>query len=167
MILGFAGFYGANAILHFQFAHMTMDPFAIAITNTVYRAVTMTLMLPVCGGLEKLIFRLLPDTQADQESTAEFDLLEDRFLSNPDVAYEQSMIVMNGMAKKARKNVDRALRLLEDFSPDGYRKVGELEQTLNKYEDKLGSYLIKLTGAGRQRGAGADHQQGAAGNQRF
>ncbi len=148
MILGFAGFYGANAILHFQFAHMTMDPFAIAITNTVYRAVTMTLMLPVCGGLEKLIFRLLPDTQADQESTAEFDLLEDRFLSNPDVAYEQSMIVMNGMAKKARKNVDRALRLLEDFSPDGYRKVGELEQTLNKYEDKLGSYLIKLTGAG-------------------
>ncbi|EOS60296.1 hypothetical protein C815_01539 [Firmicutes bacterium M10-2] len=148
MALGLVGFYGVNTFMHFSFANMVMDPFAIAITNTTYRAVTMALMLPSCKMLERMIFKLVPDQEGDQESTAEFDLLEDRFLSNPDVAYEQSMIVMNGMAKKARKNVDRSLNLLETYTESGYKKVAELEQTLNKYEDKLGSYLIKLTGAG-------------------
>ncbi|HAM30217.1 MAG TPA: Na/Pi cotransporter [Erysipelotrichaceae bacterium] len=148
MIMGLVGFYGLDTFFHFPFADMTMDPFAIAITNTAYRALTMTLMLPACGLLEKLVYRLIPEVQTDEEEKPEFDLLEDRFLSNPDVAYEQSMIVMNGMAKKARKNVDRSLMLIESYSSEGYKKVAELEQTLNKYEDKLGSYLMKLTSAG-------------------
>lgn len=148
MIMGFICFYGLNAFLHFGFTDMVMDPFSIAITNTAYRAISMTVLLPFVPWLKKMMFLAIPSKPEDQEETADFDLLDDRFLSNPQVAYEQSMLVMEGMAKKAKKIVHKSLDLFENYSTENYRKVVELEQTLNKYEDKLGSYLIKLTGTG-------------------
>ena len=53
--------------------------------------------------------------------------------------------VMAGMAKKVRKNVNRALNLLNDFQPDKYEKVQRKEDLIDKYETKLGMYLMKLT----------------------
>lgn len=52
---------------------------------------------------------------------------------------------MAGMAKKVRKNVNRALNLLNDFQPDKYEKVQRKEDLIDKYETKLGMYLMKLT----------------------
>ncbi len=153
-ILALVGFYGFDLVFHFDWMDKTMDPFSIAIMNTAYRAITMSLLLPCVPLLKKLMFIVIPKSEKDEESTAEFDKLEDRFLSNPQVAYEQSMQVMEGMAKKAKKNVLRALNLLDSYSSEGYKKVVELEQTLNKYEDKLGGYLMKLTvsGVGEEQG---------------
>ncbi len=148
MILGALFYYPANAILHLGWDSTIVNPFSIAAINTIYRVLTMTVLLPFYKLIEKSIFAVYPISEEEKESAADFDLLEERFLTNPQVAFEQSMIVMNGMAKNAKKNVDRALVLLEEYSDDGYRRVDDLEQTLNKYEDKLGNYLVKLTSAG-------------------
>jgi phosphate:Na+ symporter len=53
---------------------------------------------------------------------------------------------MNSMAKKARKNINRAFGLLTDFSQEKYNKVQEKENLIDQYEDKLGTYLMQLTG---------------------
>ena len=53
---------------------------------------------------------------------------------------------MNGMAKKARKNLSRSFALLKDFSQEKYNKIQEKENLIDKYEDKLGTYLMQLTG---------------------
>ena len=58
----------------------------------------------------------------------------------------QSHTAMNGMAKKARKNIYRALNLLTNYSQEKYNKVQEKENLIDKYEDKLGTYLMQLTG---------------------
>ena len=50
------------------------------------------------------------------------------------------------MAKKARKNILRAVSLLNEFSEDKYSKVQEKENLIDKYEDKIGTYLMQLTG---------------------
>lgn len=147
-ILGFAVYYPLEMATHMVIADMVMDPFSIAATNTIFRAVTMTLMLPFVKQLKKLVFLIVPSSPEDEEDTGDFDKLEGRLLSNPTVAYEQAMEVMDGMAKKARKNVIRAINLINEYSPNGYKKVKDLEQTLNKYEEKLGKYLVKLTAAG-------------------
>ena len=76
---------------------------------------------------------------------ADFDLLEERFLAYPDLALNQSHTVMNSMAKKARKNVFRSLALMEEFSEKKFAKVQEKENLLDQYEDKLGTYLMKVT----------------------
>ena len=44
------------------------------------------------------------------------------------------------------KNINRALSLLGDYSQDKYNKVQEKENLIDKYEDKLGTYLMQLTG---------------------
>lgn len=139
-------FYSCNAFLHFKFMDMTMSPVAIALLNTVFRTLTILVLLPFIKLIEKFVFFLIKDTPEDTEELADFDLLEERFLSYPAIAISQSHQAMNGMAKKARKNILRAVSLLNEFSEDKYSKVQEKENLIDKYEDKIGTYLMQLTG---------------------
>lgn len=139
-------FYTADAVVHFAFMDMVMSPFSIALMNTVYRTATISLLLPFVKYIEKLVFFLVRETPEDVEDTADFDLLEERFLAYPALAIVQSHMAMNGMAKKARKNIGRAISLVEDYSREKFAKVQEKENLIDKYEDKLGTYLMQLTG---------------------
>lgn len=145
LLLGSLVFYPLAAAGLIPFAGMTMDPFSTALTNTGFRLVFNTLLLPFIPLIKKLAYIIIPSDAAELEDTGDFEKLEARLLNNPDIAYATSMEVMDGMAKKAKKNVLRAIRLLEEYSPEGYKKVAELESTLNKYEDKLGKYLVRLS----------------------
>lgn len=139
-------FYTVNAIVRFDFMEMTMSPIAIAILNSVFRLATVVILFPFIKWIEKLVFRLVKDTQEDREEQADFDLLEERFLRYPALAIGQSHTAMNGMARKARKNIVRAMGLFESYSEERYHKVQEKENLIDKYEDKLGTYLMQLTG---------------------
>ena len=139
-------FYSVNAFVHFKFMDMTMRPVTIAMMNTIFRLATILVLLPFIHVIEKLVFRLVKDDPEELEEQADFDLLEERFLSYPALAIGQSHTAVNGMAKKARKNINRALSLLSDYSQDKYNKVQEKENLIDKYEDKLGTYLMQLTG---------------------
>lgn len=147
-VLGCALFYPLEMTRVFSFNQMIMDPFSIAAVNTIFRAVTMTLMLPFTKAIKKLTFVLVPSKPEEEEDLDDFDKLESRLLANPDLAYSAAMDVMDGMGRKARKAVIRSVNLINDFSNEGYRKICDLEQSLNKYEEKLGKYLVKLTAAG-------------------
>lgn len=148
LVLGALVFYPLAAMNLVPFASMTMDPFSTALTNTGFRLIFNTLLLPFIPLIKKLSYLLIPSDAAELEDLGDFDKLDPRLLTNPDVAYNQAMEVMDGMAKKAKKNVLRAIRLLENYTPEGYKKVSELESTLNKYEDKLGKYLVRLSSSG-------------------
>ena len=139
-------FYSVNAVVHFPFMNATMSPVLIALLNTVFRAATILVLLPFIKWIEKIVYLVVKDSPEDEEDQADFDLLEERFLAYPDLAITQSHLAMNGMAKKARKNINRALSLLGDYSQDKYNKVQEKENLIDKYEDKLGTYLMQLTG---------------------
>ncbi|WP_304409868.1 Na/Pi cotransporter family protein, partial [Faecalibaculum rodentium] len=144
MVLGALVYYPLEMLGVLHLNDLVMDPFTIAATNTLFRAITMTLMLPAVHGVRALIMLLMPVTEAEKEDQPDFEKLDSRLLQNPELAYQRAMEVMEGMALKAQKNVHRAIRLLEDYSDEGYRKVEHLEKTLNKYEDKLGKYLVAI-----------------------
>lgn len=139
-------FYSVNAFVHFDFLDMVMSPISIAILNTVFRLATVIILFPFIKWIEKLVFWLVKDDPEEMEDAADFDLLEERFLAYPALAIGQSHMAMNGMAKKAKKNVFRAVGLLTEFSDNKYQKVQEKENLIDKYEDKLGTYLMQLTG---------------------
>lgn len=139
-------FYSVNAVVRFDFMDMTMSPIAIAILNTVFRLATVVILFPFIKWIERLVFHLVKDTQEDREEQADFDLLEERFLRYPALAIGQSHTAMNGMARKARKNIVRAMGLFDNYTEDRYNKVQEKENLIDKYEDKLGTYLMQLTG---------------------
>ena len=87
----------------------------------------------------------MKDDKEDLEDEADFDLLEERLLNYPALAIAQCHRVMNGMSKKLRKNVNRAMNLLNDYQQDKYDKVQRKEDLIDKYESRLGEYLIQLT----------------------
>lgn len=138
-------FYSINAVVHFTFMDEVMTPFRIALLNSVFRILTILVLAPFISKIEKLVFILIKDTEKDNEEQADFDLLEERFLNYPPLAISQSQLAVNGMAKNARKNIMRAFALLSDFSDSKFHKIQEKENLIDKYEDKLGTYLMQLS----------------------
>ncbi|MCI5856329.1 MAG: Na/Pi cotransporter family protein [Agathobacter sp.] len=154
MIIWSILFYAANGIYAkacgtdgFWFMDLTMTPVTIALLNTVYRVLTILVLAPFIKQLEKLVCILVKEVPEEQEDYEDFDLLEEKFLAYPDLAIAQSHAAMNGMARKAQKNVYRAIALMDDYTDDKFAKIQEKENLLDKYEDKLGTYLMKLTGS--------------------
>ena len=132
-------------LLRNTFMDMTMTPVAIALLNTVFRLATVIVLFPFIPKIEKLVCWLVKDNKEDLEDEADFDLLEERLLNYPALAIAQCHRVMNGMSKKLRKNVNRAMNLLNDYQQDKYDKVQRKEDLIDKYESRLGEYLIQLT----------------------
>ena len=148
MVLWGIGFYSLNAFLHFSFMESIIGPVGIAMWNSVIRIVPGVILLPFIHSLEKLVKAIIRDSAEDLEEmqdNADFDLLDERLLSSPTIALNQSSLVIRGMSGKVRKNVGRALNLIQEFSEKKYEKVQRKEDLIDKYESKLGSYLVVLT----------------------
>ena len=138
-------FYTVNAAVHFRFMDMVMTPVAVAFINTIFRVATGCVLFPFIPKLEKLVCWLVKDTQEEKEDEADFELLDERLVTYPALAIGQCHRVMAGMAKKVRKNVNRAMNLLNEYQQDKFDKVQRKEDLIDKYETKLGAYLMKLT----------------------
>ena len=141
-----AAFYLVNAFVQFDFMSMTMSSVSIAFVNTLFRFVKVVILLPFIDVIEKVVDLLVKDKPVQAETTDETIRLEERFIQHPALAIEQSRITINSMAAEAQENLAEAMRLLHHYSDEGYRTVVEMEQVVDRYEDRLGSYLVKLTG---------------------
>ena len=141
-----AAFYLVNAFVHFDFMSMTMSSVSIAFVNTLFRFVKVVILLPFIDVIEKVVDLLVKDKPVQAEATDETIRLEERFIQHPALAIEQSRITINSMAAEAQENLAEAVRLLHHYSDEGYRTVVEMEQVVDRYEDRLGRYLVKLTG---------------------
>ncbi len=138
-------FYGANAIVHFTFMNAVMTTVTVALMNTLFRLATVLVLMPAIPLMEKLVIWLIPDKENELLEQHDMDRLEERFLQHPALAIEQSRLVTDSMAEKARDNLLRAMHLRKEYSERGFEQVDEVEQLIDRYEDKLGTYLMKLT----------------------
>lgn len=144
LIWGFV-FYLANAIFTFSFMGTVMTTVTVALLNTVFRFATITILTPAIPLLERIVCLLFPNPPEHAAQTAEFDSLEDRFVQHPSLAIEQSRIVINSMAAKAQENLLHSFALCTQYTDADYHAVEERESVIDRYEDKLGTYLIKIT----------------------
>ena len=137
-------FYAVNAAVRFPFLDMTMTTVSIALLNTIFRFATVLLLTPMIPLLEKLVTILFPD-KASTGALADIDRLEERFLAHPALAIEQSRLAIDSMARQAQDNILSAFSLLGKFSDEQFAALQEDEEAIDHYEDKLGTYLIKIT----------------------
>lgn len=138
-------FYTANAIFHFPFLTHTMTTVSIASLNTLFRLATVIVLTPFIGQLERFVCFLFPDKKGTDPAKQEMDRLEERFLQHPALAIEQSREVTSAMANTACRNLMDSLDLITTYSEKGFQLVQELEATVDRFEDKLGTYLMKIT----------------------
>ena len=140
-------FYVLNAIFHFSFMSSSMTMVMIALTNTLYRLAVVILLAPATGLLEKLVCAMFPEGEEAAAEKADMDRLEPRFLAHPPLSIEQSRLVIDSMAGKALDSINSAIGVRRKYSKEGIKRVMDLEEVLDRYEDKLGAYLSKITAA--------------------
>ena len=135
-------FYGLNAFVRFSFVDEVIAPWGIAVVHSVFNLCTTALLLPFTGVLEKLACLTIPDDKGEKET---FTLLDERLLNTPSVAVEQARAVTSNMAELARSGVLQAMSLTHRWDADLAKKVKEQEKQVDRSEDALGSYLVKLS----------------------
>lgn len=138
-------FYTLNAVLDFSFMSMTMTAVSLALMNTVFRFIIVAMLAPFVSVLEKICRIIIKDKPQDAEILNDFDRLEERFLDHPALAVEQSRLTVNAMALKSRENLFDAFDLICNYSDEGFAAVTRVEDIVDKYEDKLGTYLMHIT----------------------
>ena len=138
-------FYALNAVIGFGFMGTTMTMVLIALVNSLYRLAVVILLAPTTGLMEKLVCRIFPESKEAEEERADMDRLETRFLEHPALSIEQSRLVIDSMAEKALESVKCALSTRQTGDKNHLKRVMDLESVLDRYEDKLGAYLAKVT----------------------
>ena len=114
--------------------------YGIAIAHSAFNIACTAILLPASGLLEKLAIRLVPDGRKKESEVT----LDERLLATPPLALEQCSVVTEDMAYYAVGAMKKAIECVSDFDPKAAQEVRESENETDKYEDMLGTYLLKL-----------------------
>ena len=137
-------FYAANGVAHFPFVDDIMDPFSLAGVNSVLRFVMVLFLVPLTNVIEAVVTAMVPERK--DAKTDPSIRLEERFIAYPALAIEQSRLTINEMSQVAENALLAALDLFSGYGEEGFGRVRALENDADRYEDSLGTYLIKITG---------------------
>ena len=145
-----AAFYGLNTVVQFPFMDDVAQPYGIAVVHTVFNVFATCLLLPFSEVLEKLAYLTIREDEGEHEHRRYIDedvrTLDSRFMNNPALAMEQCRKVIGHMADTARESCGKATGLLETYVQEEVERVRQMEKDTDRYEDVLGTYLLKLAG---------------------
>lgn len=132
-----------NLIFHFKFVPTNISPFGIALFHTGYNILTALILFPFAKFIEKLTIKFIPDNKSDAEKSV---LLDERLLLVPSFAISECLRKSIEMAEIVHDNFISATKMLKSFHQKKADQIRENEMTIDTYEDKLGSFLLKLSG---------------------
>ena len=136
-------FYGIGLFMPWSFLDDSVKAWDISLIHTFFNLGATAVLLPMNGLLVKLAYLVIPSEQTPQKE----ELLDERLLATPAVAVQRAHEITGRMMEAARESVEAAIGLTKEFSEEGMDKVLELEAVTDQYQDALGSYLVKLSGA--------------------
>lgn len=136
-------FYTLNAFVNFAFMNDSLNSIGISIIHTCFNVLTTAVFLPFTKQLEKLAKLTIRDKPG--EDTPERPLLDERLLKTPSVAIEQCRNVACKMANLTKTTLISSLGLLTEFDQKLAQEIVDNENTIDIYEDKIGSYILKIS----------------------
>ena len=101
------------------------------------------ILIPFCTSFEKLAIKTVKSKKEEQEADA-FSALDERFLEMPSFAVEKCKELVCDMAEISREAFAKATTLFDNFDTSVFKEVEALEKTIDKYEDKTSTYLVKI-----------------------
>lgn len=133
-------FYVGHALFKFPWIETTIGPLGIAISHTIFNVLTTIFLLPFSNKIV-LVARKIIRAEGHESS-----FLDERLFRTPPVAIQECRNKTDEMAKLAIGNVSSAMELIFNYDEDKAEKIDKIESQIDKFEDKLGSYLVKLSG---------------------
>jgi len=134
-------FYGLGLFINWEFLNDTVSPWNIAVIHTVFNVAATAVLMPMNGLLVKLAYVVIPKENTPQKQ----ELLDERLLATPAVAVQRAHEVAAKMAADSAEAMSLAISLTKKFDEKVMERVIELESETDRYQDALGTYLVKLS----------------------
>ncbi len=134
-------FYTARAIFDFNFLNGAANEFNIAVMHTIFNIVCTAIMLPLSSLLEKLAYLTIKDEEGKKDKIV---TLDERLYTTPAVAVNRASKVACEMADIAFASIKKSIELLYNYNEQTAQEIMDEENIVDKYEDKIGTYLVKL-----------------------
>lgn len=115
--------------------------FGIALTHSIFNVLCVMILLPMSALLEKLALRIIPDDKTKEK----YDELDTRLFVTPTLALAQAKSSLSDMADTSRKAITMALKSVNNYSDKLYEDILKQEDKNDRYEDKIGTYLVDLS----------------------
>ena len=134
-------FYGLGLFIDWQFLGDSVQAWDISVIHTGFNLVATAVLMPMNGLLVKLAYLLVPEVKEPEK----IELLDTRLLATPAVAVQRAHEIAGEMAADAARALHLAMGLTKKFESGVMEQVMELEDKTDRYEDALGTYLVKLS----------------------
>ncbi len=113
----------------------------IASAHSVFNIACTLLLLPMSGLLEKLAYKLIPDSKLPEKVSE----LDERLLATPTIAIERAYALTCEMAKASTDALKSSIACLEKYDNKKAQDIRDAEDKTDHYEDIIGTYLVKLS----------------------
>ncbi len=135
-------FYGLGLFIDWKFLSEPVQAWDISVIHTGFNLAATAVLLPMNGLLVKLAYAIVPEVKEPEKT----ELLDERLLATPAVAVQRAHEIAGQMAMDAKDAMCLAISLTDKFDPAVMEQVIALEDRTDRYQDALGTYLVKLSG---------------------
>ena len=113
----------------------------VAVVHTLFNAINTVLLLPV----KKLIVKFCEVVVPDGKDEGHTVFLDERLLATPAIAVAECKMLIDEMGEKTKQSIFSAINLVYAYNEETALEIRESEELIDRYEDKLGTYLVKLS----------------------
>lgn len=138
-------FYAVNSFINFAFLGKSANAAGIAVIHSLFNIGATIVLFPFSNLLVRLTEITIPDGKNKEDVQAELVSIDERFLRKPAFAMELCRGKAREMAELTKKAMGLAIEVLLKYDEEKAQEVVRLESVADKYEDVLGSYLVKLS----------------------
>ena len=142
VVIVLSGFYLLNYLTSLLDMSEAINAWGVAAVHTVFKLISVLILFPFYKLLAKLAIVTVKDKKSDNETTS---LLDERLLETPSIAAGRAADVTFSMAEISCDAFRRSLTLLDNYDAKLCDTIRDIEDKADKYEDALGSYLVKLS----------------------
>jgi len=115
--------------------------FGIAAAHSIFNILCTIVLFPMSSVIEKMTIFIFPD----KEDASKNSELDERLLVTPPIALQKCHDLVCHMSDKVNEACNLSLDLLFNYDKDKADIIINTEEFADRYEDIIGSYLVKLS----------------------
>lgn len=142
-VLALTAFVVVTRIWSFPILDSSANEVSIAIVHSVFNITCTLILFPFTSLLEKLATATVGNKKGTNDKTI---MLDERLITTPGIAILRCKEVVSEMSALSVKSLNLSLGMFGgNYNAKTYEEIERLEDEADKYEDTVGTYLVKLS----------------------
>ena len=113
----------------------------VAVIHTLFNLINTIVLIPFKKGVIRLCEITVPDGKEKTHTV----FLDERLFNNTPLAISECHRLAVEMAETSREALLTSIKLVKDYNSEKAEYVRATENLIDKYEDKLGTYLVRIS----------------------